>query len=310
MPAADTRPLDDVLLAMDVVDTLRHREQALARELDAVGRETALLDRLREIYKAQGIEVPDHVLQEGVRALEEQRFQYKPPKRTLSVRLAEVYVSRARWWKPVVGLLTAIAIGLGVYQLGVAGPAQARAAAIEAELSTGLPDELQTIHRAIMNISDEDVALRRADTFLQDGLQAVEARNVEGGRAAVENLKELRTDITTSYDVRVVYGPDEPRSGVFRIPNDAPNTRNYYLIVEAVDPAGRLVEVPITNEENGETRRVTRWGQRVSASAFDTIASDKRDDQIIQNAVIGQKIVGRLSPDFSVETPGGAILEW
>ncbi|MEO0550995.1 MAG: DUF6384 family protein [Pseudomonadota bacterium] len=310
MTATETRPLDDVLLAMDVVDTLRHREQALARELDAAGRETALLDRLREIYKAQGIEVPDRVLKEGVQALEEKRFLYKPPERTLSVRLAEIYVSRGRWWKPVAGVLTAIVIGLGVYQFGVAGPAKARAAAIETELTTALPDELETVQGAILAITNEADAVRLAETFYNDGISAVAARDVGAGRAALASLKQLRGDITATYDVRVVYGPGEPRSGVFRIPDDAPNTRNYYLIVEAVDPAGRLLEVPISNEEDGETKRVSRWGQRVSERAFDTIASDKRDDQIIQNAIIGEKPVGRLSPVFTIDTPGGAILEW
>ena len=33
-----SKPLDEVLLAMDVVDTLRHRETTLLREMDEVGR--------------------------------------------------------------------------------------------------------------------------------------------------------------------------------------------------------------------------------------------------------------------------------
>ena len=89
-----------------------------------------------------------------------------------------------------------------------------------------------------------------------------------------------------------------------------PMPGNYYLIVEAVDPAGRLVEVEIESEEDRKTQRVSRWAQRVSESAFNAIASDKRDDQIIQNAVIGAKTAGTLSPTYSVATPGGAILEW
>jgi hypothetical protein len=55
---------------------------------------------------------------------------------------------------------------------------------------------------------------------------------------------------------------------------------------------------------------VTRWGQRVSEQAFNSVASDKRDDQIIQNAVIGAKASGVLTPTYTVATPGGAILEW
>ena len=38
-------PLDDVMLAMDVVDTLRRRERLVARELDEIGREA---DQIRE----------------------------------------------------------------------------------------------------------------------------------------------------------------------------------------------------------------------------------------------------------------------
>ncbi len=55
--AADKKPLDEVLLAMDVVDTLRHRQLTLAREMDDVGRERELIERLKDIYHAQGIEV-------------------------------------------------------------------------------------------------------------------------------------------------------------------------------------------------------------------------------------------------------------
>ena len=41
--APKEQDLDDVLLAMDVVDTLRHRERVVAHELDAEGRKKSLL---------------------------------------------------------------------------------------------------------------------------------------------------------------------------------------------------------------------------------------------------------------------------
>ena len=46
-PAA---PLDEVMLAMDVVDTLRHRQDLATRELAGVTREQQLIDKLRDIY--------------------------------------------------------------------------------------------------------------------------------------------------------------------------------------------------------------------------------------------------------------------
>ncbi|MEM9570677.1 MAG: DUF6384 family protein [Pseudomonadota bacterium] len=307
---AEKRSLDEVLVAMDVVDTLRHRDLILQKEMDQEGREQQLIARLREIYAAQGIDVTDEVLLQGVRALEEQRFQYKAPEPSLGVRLAKIYVSRERWWKPIAGGMAALAAGLMTYQLGVVQPAKASEARLERVLSESLPSQLETVFQDTLAMSDSQTANQLAETYRLDGAAAIAARDVAKAEAAIASLTELKTDLSVSFDVRVVYGPGEPRSGIFRIPDDAPNSRNYYLIVEAVDPAGRLVEVQIESEEDRQTKRVTRWGQRVSESAFNAIASDKRDDQIIQNAVIGTKSAGALSPTYSVATPGGAILEW
>ena len=79
-PAAVPATLDDMMLAMDVVDTLRHRERLVERELNEEAREEQLIERLRALYKGQGIEVPDSVIARGVEALKESRFVYTPPK--------------------------------------------------------------------------------------------------------------------------------------------------------------------------------------------------------------------------------------
>src|SRR4051812_20270565 len=100
---AGAAPLDEVMLAMDVVDTLRHRELMLEREVEAGDREQRLLVRLREIYTAQGITVTDEVLAQGVRALREERFLYTAPVPSFSRSLAQLYVSRGRWGKWVGG---------------------------------------------------------------------------------------------------------------------------------------------------------------------------------------------------------------
>ncbi len=47
---AESAPLSDVMLAMDVVDTLRHNQDLVARELNGEAREKQLIDKLREIY--------------------------------------------------------------------------------------------------------------------------------------------------------------------------------------------------------------------------------------------------------------------
>ena len=304
------KPLDEVLLAMDVVDTLRHREKTLVRELDEAGRREDLIARLKEIYRAQGIDVSDAVIAEGVQALKEQRFAYTPPKPSLSVRLAKLYVSRDRWSKPVLGGMIALGLAATVYQFGVAGPAASRAEAVRVELTQTLPSQIAALENEIGRIATQDRATEVAATYVNEARAALRAEDRDTARRSVQSLEALRDELATAYDIRVVYGPNEARSGVIRLNDNVPGNTLYYLIVEAVDPAGRLVERLITNQENTLTKRTSKWGQEVSEADFNRVAADKRDDLIIQDAVIGSKAIGALDPDFTVNTTGGAILEW
>src|SRR3712207_4521255 len=123
-PDPASRNLDEVMLAMDVVDTLRHQENLVSRELSEGDRDAQLLQRLREIYRGQGIEVPDRILQEGVQALKEQRFVYTPPGPSFSRTIANLWVRRGRIGRSLLALAALLGFGWGAYQLGVVQPAQ------------------------------------------------------------------------------------------------------------------------------------------------------------------------------------------
>jgi hypothetical protein len=77
--------LNEVMLAMDVVDTLRHQQSLVDRELGTDDHDQALIAKVRKIYADQGLEVSDGVIVSGVKALREERFTYTPPKKELSV---------------------------------------------------------------------------------------------------------------------------------------------------------------------------------------------------------------------------------
>ncbi|WP_146151911.1 DUF6384 family protein [Ahniella affigens] len=108
-PNTSDAKLDDLMLAMDVVDTLRHEQELIHRELNDDARDAAFVARIREIYAAQGIAVSEDIIRQGVEALKQDRFSYQPPPRTFSVRLAEFYVDRWRWFKR--GLITGTVLG-------------------------------------------------------------------------------------------------------------------------------------------------------------------------------------------------------
>src|SRR6185436_15880603 len=142
-PPPPPQKLDELMMAMDVVDTIRHRELLVERELDQGLRDDQLRDRLREIYKGQGIEVPDRVIDDGIKALKESRFVYVPPKPGLAVSLATMWVNRARiLWMVLAIALVIVGARVGYYFL-VERPPIVAAETARIELST-LPATLDT----------------------------------------------------------------------------------------------------------------------------------------------------------------------
>lgn len=299
--AADKAPLEDLMVAMDVVDTLRHRDLIIDRELDAEGRRQRLLDRLRDIYAAQGIEVSDAALSAGVDALEEDRFRYTPTTGGFSVKLARLYVSRGRWLKPLVGVL-ALGLLIWVVWLFTVGLPEAR-------LLEALPAKIEATHARITEISISDAASERADLLFNQARQSLAEENREDAETRHEELQTLLRDLETAYEVRIVSRPNEV-SAIWRVPDINLDARNYYLIVEAVTPAGSVVPLRVRNEEDGRTYQVSKWGLRVDESTFEAIADDKRDDGIVQDNVVGTKSVGQLDPEYRVSTTGGTITDW
>jgi hypothetical protein len=292
-------PLDELMLAMDVVDTLRHKELVLARELSAEDRDAQLLEQLREIYTSQGIVVTDEILKRGVDALREERFVYPQPEPSLSRTLAHAYVTRGRWGKPAGVGVVAVAAAVIALQVFVWGPQERQA--------TEVPAELTAAFATLDANTDDPAALEPARAALATGEAAVGKGDFDAARAATAEIQALNARVQAQYELRVVSRPNE-QSGIWR--EFDRRTRNYYLIVEAVAPNGERLQLPITSEEDGRTRAVRTWGLRVDEATYDRVAADKRDDGIIQDNVVGRKRSGVLEREYTVPTTGAAITQW
>jgi hypothetical protein len=297
------------MIAMDVVDTLRHREDLVRRELDEEGREAELIERLHKIYRDQGIEVPDRVLLDGVKALKESRFVYTPPprgwKRTLLTAWArrDVYGRRA-------GISAALlAAGLGGYYLVEVRPARLAKEQARIELTETLPKALRQAHANVVAIATDPEAKQKADALLADGERAVGSGNRAGAARISAELTALADDLAREYTLTIVSRPGEA-TAVWRRPPGRSGARNYYLIVEAVAPDGRRLSVPIRNEETGETEVVTRFGVRVPQAVYEAVRQDKADDGIVQKNRFGIKRRGTLAIDYQMPFEGGFITRW
>ena len=291
------QPLDEVMLAMDVVDTLRHQEKVVARALDSEARDEELKQKLKRIYEAQGLDVSDQIIEEGVKALQEDRFSYRPPPSGFNLYLARMYVSRGRWLPWAGGLAVVCVIAVFAYQFMVVNPREA------------LPGQLQSRYELVLDKADSEAGKNAVESIYARAETSRRADDAEGMQQALGALDELERKLDQKYTLQIVSRPGE-RTGVWRIPDINSSARNYYIIVEAIDDSGDVQQVAITNEETGKIETVSRWGVRVDQSTFQTIAADKQDDGIIQNNVFGRKKQGFLEPEYLMPTPGGFITSW
>ncbi|MEE9328702.1 MAG: DUF6384 family protein [Parvularculaceae bacterium] len=306
---ASGQSLDDVMLAMDVVDTLRHRSRLVEKELNADGRREDLISRLKEIYASQGITVTDKVLAEGVAALEESRFTYVPPKNSFSTRLAKLYVARGRWLRTLgfVGVLAAFI--WSAYFFGVQRPQTQQAEQAEHYLTHILPGDLTAGRDLAAQMAQNPVVVARVESLYKQGQAQLAAQDADSASKTLAEIDRITTTLQQVYTIRVVNRAGE-NSGVWRIPDVNQGTRNFYLIVEAIDEQGATIETDIMSEESGTVKHVRKWGIRVDEVTMGRIRSDKSDDGIIQEDVVGQKQRGVLEPSYSVITDGGMIWEW
>lgn len=311
LPAEAAKPppaLDEVMLAMDVVDTLRHNESIALEELGQDGRDDSLKARLRQIYESQGLAVSDRILEDGIRALKESRFSYTPSGSAGSRRLAWWWTKRGAAGKWLAAILIALGAwtGFGIWK---DSEAKRQVEAARIELAQVLPQRLQKTADAALAEARTDDAKARIEDLRADGVAALGRSDASAARADIAALDRVREQLAQTYVLRIVSRSGE-QSGIFRIPRVNDVARNYYIIVEAVTPDGKVLTMPITSEETRTTQNVSMWGIRVPQQTFDAVRRDKQDDGIVQDNILGRKSRGALNPTYTMPVLNGAITDW
>jgi uncharacterized protein DUF6384 len=301
--------LDDVMIAMDVVDILRHRDDLVRRELGEDQREAELISRLRKIYQDQGIEVSDSVLADGVKALKESRFVYTPPPSGWKRSLLTLWVQRATWAKQGGVVLAVFVVGWAGYHMLVTRPAKLENDKARIEIAETLPRTLRQAHADAVAVATDENAKAKAAVLLADGQRLIQAADRPGAARVIADLAALRDELAREYTLTIVSRPGES-TGVWRRPPGNNQARNYYLIVEAIAPDGRKLTLPVRNEETGGIEMADKFGVRVSQRVFEAVALDKRDDGIVQRNRFGAKRRGTLAVEYEMPFEGGFITKW
>ncbi|MCX2722101.1 DUF6384 family protein [Roseibium salinum] len=308
MASKSSAPLDDLMMAMDVVDTLRHEEGQVASELRADERDAAMIERLREVYRAQGIEVPDHILKAGVEDLKRDRFVYAPPPAGFKRTLAMVYISRGTWSKWLAAAAAVLVVALGAWYFLVKLPADRAEAQLTARLEA-LPATYSELVGRVDTLTENAEVEAQAARIAKDGRFALSDGNNDAAFEAEADLRQLVARLQEVFEVRIVAREGVP-TGISRIPDANPETENYYIVVEAIDPDGNVLKRNIVSEEDNSTRTVDIWAQRVSEVIYNAVRRDKMEDGIVQTGVLGRKRSGELNIKWRGGVQDGAITTW
>jgi hypothetical protein len=307
-PGAPAAKLDDLMLAMDVVDTLRHEEALVEKELSQDMRDEALKKRLRQIYESQGLTVTDRILEEGIKALKESRFAYTPPAPSFATTMAKVW-TRRKIYGPLLAIVLGLLVAFVGWQVYRAGEASRLAEAARVEIVETLPKALAEAAAAARSAATDPDALARIDGLVAQGEVARTAGDADGMRQAIAALDALRAELNLTYQLRIVSRPDED-TGVFRIPDVNEDAQNYYIIVEPVTDSGTVLSLPVVNQEDGRTVTASKWGVRVPEATYNAVRDDKTDDGIVQDNILGEKPRGTLELTYLMPVEPGVITEW
>lgn len=209
-------------------------------------------------------------------------------------------------------------VGLGAIERRESNEAQQK----ENELSrvkndiiqfAALNSQTETLYAAITAIAKEEEAQQKGKILYDEARELATAADVPSLSRTVSQLQNLSDILNTEYTIRVI-NRNGVKSGIDRYYTDSRGKREsgYYLIVEAVDSQGRELQMNIRNEEDGQIKKVTMWGERVPKEVYESIKEDKLDNGIINNNLVGRKKQGYLEEEMTMRgvTKQGQITQW
>ena len=196
--SAHSPSFNDLIVAADIVDTIRNDERLIDHELGSEDRKKALKVRLKDMYKAQGVDVSDAVIDAAVARSDAERFVFKPMGAGFSRFMWNSYVRRNKY-----ALRLSIAVGLVV--LGVVGyntaqyqlvekPAIEAARHLELQLTEVLPNRLKAVTDGALASAErlrDEVSM--SEIVAQQTIvgSAIRARDIPGAKSGIENIEQI-----------------------------------------------------------------------------------------------------------------------
>ena len=143
---------------------------------------------------------------------------------------------------------------------------------------------VQRVYSQISDIVLESEAAAEASRIYAEARSYLNAGDLAKVREALTELQAIYDQLDQEYTLVVVRGRERD------------NTR-HYLIVQALGPDQTPLSLRIRSEETQQVEEVAEWGERVSKDTYDRIATDYREDNVIDDRIFGEKRRGYREPE-------------
>ncbi|WP_194792477.1 DUF6384 family protein [Pseudomonas sp. UFMG81] len=191
--------------------------------------------------------------------------------------------------------------------------AQIDASAAPLAIHNRLRQVIKQVRALPLSRADLQQVLPLAD----QAISTADRRDWPGVETLIAQLERYLGFAAQSLTVEIVDRPGI-KSGVERCYEptgclaDSSRGKSWYLVVEALDPTGKPVEVPVTSVEDGEKRWSSLFAVRVSRAEYLRVKDDKLDDGHIGQRRVGTKPVNAIGLRFNARVNGkpDMILNW
>ena len=305
VPLDSDLPIEDLMRIMDVATALRKERETASQQLDLESTKENLRKRLLAAAEVVG----DNVTEAEVDVAIEQYFSrlhaFEPPRWSFGVFLAHLYIRRK--WVLGVGVPVLLTALVGTWLLFSASSPWSSE---NRRNSTVLQVAERVHHRrdTIYALTSDSDTLADVDSILAEATTHQKHGDAPALRKLAARLEAIESVLSEEYTVYLVA---KGQTGTQRHFTDAAGRRlsGNYLIVEAKNSRGELVECPILNAETRQTLRVKRWAERVPEEVYERIRRDKEVDGILDEIVFSAKRRGQPREEIIIKGSDGKPIE-
>lgn len=294
-PASESLPeanlsLNEMLRVMDVAREMRDDREMAQRVLARDDARAALREKLRRSAEISGDRVTEAEIDAAIETYFADRHRYQEPKFSFNLMIAHLWVRRVL----VLSILATGLLGLGSVwglffspfaPLSPSRNAQ-RAVAVVQEDASRLVDQIRAA-------SLEPEAVASAERLAAE-IEAAGSEDPTTASETLTRLRQLHETLLESYQLRVAQDSDGASLVVtgFRAEN-GDRISGRFVLVEAVDENGNVLNRRIRNAETGQGQDVKIWGERIPDDVFERLKQDKLADNILDETEFGTKERGR-----------------